>query len=88
LLILSKGRLILWWFIDWKCGPGKGCRWPIHIYWDRYKGNIEDVITNHSDGIETEGTEMGGVRPFSLKWRRTLIAGYIVNGRGDQKEGK
>jgi hypothetical protein len=44
---------------------------------------MEGVITNHSDGIKTEGTEMGGVRPVSLKWRGTVIAGDIVNGRGD-----
>ncbi len=31
---------------------------------------------------------MGIIRPISLKWRCTVFTSYIVNRRGDQKEGE
>ena len=84
----NRGSLVLGRFIDRKYRVGKGLDGPTHIDWDRYKGNIEDVITHHSVGIKTEGAAMRSVRPFSMKWRCTLLASYFVNARSEQKKSK
>ena len=48
---------------------------------------MKNIMVNHSSGVKAEGTKVIG-RASLLEWRRTVMAGDIVKGRGDQKEGK